>query len=32
MSFYGQVIYEFTKLFSKFKIGETILEAGNIWD
>lgn len=32
MSFYGQVVYEFTKLFSKFKIGETILEAENIWD
>lgn len=32
MSFYGQVVYEFTKLFSKFKIGETVLEAGNIWD
>lgn len=33
MSFYGQVVYEFTKLFSKFTINNgTTLEAEDMWD
>lgn len=32
MSFYGQVLYEFTKLFSKIKVGDNFLEADQAWD